>query len=126
MSKLREAWNSASLLTGWNERMSAAITEAEETIARLTKHVELLQEKVDPDKSCACAYDAPDDVCLPHSPIVARLTRERDEAQNFRQLYRECAHVDVTMENGYFMGVSRNEFKNVWEDDTAALKGDKP
>jgi hypothetical protein len=45
-------------------------------IKRLRAHVEALQQKVDADKSCACAYDSPDDVCLPHSPVGARLRAE--------------------------------------------------
>lgn len=44
----------------------------------LREHVELLQQKIDPETSCACAYDAPDDVCAVHSPHVARLREERD------------------------------------------------
>lgn len=58
-------------------------------------HVEMLQEKIDADESCACSYDTVHDVCLSHSPKLAkaeadlakaealavRMERERDEAR---------------------------------------------
>lgn len=60
------------------------------------RHIELLQNKVDMEKSCACAYDTPDDVCLPHSPLLAAaqakiedLTRERNEARREVERLRE-------------------------------------
>lgn len=36
----------------------------------LTKHVEELQDKVNPDKDCACSYDEADTVCAAHSPML--------------------------------------------------------
>lgn len=53
-----------------------AMMNGADEIERLRAHVEALQQKIDADKSCACAYDSPDDVCLPHSPVVADLRAE--------------------------------------------------
>ena len=40
-------------------------------VERLTRHIEELQSKIDAEKSCACSYDAPGDVCATHSPALA-------------------------------------------------------
>ena len=48
-------------------------------IRRQVWHIGLLQEKIDAEKSCACSYDNPDDVCMKHSPqlVAARAEVER-------------------------------------------------
>lgn len=33
------------------------------------------------------------------------------------EMYREAAHVDVTMEGVHFMGVHRNRYREAWEAD---------
>lgn len=48
----------------------SALSEAEQ-------HVEILQNKIDGEKSCACAYDYPDDICAVHSPKLAKAEAER-------------------------------------------------
>lgn len=45
-------------------------------IGRLEAHVTALQAKIDPDKSCACSFDTPDDVCAVHSPKLAAAEAE--------------------------------------------------
>lgn len=45
-------------------------------VRRLEGHVELLQSKIDAEKSCACSYDTPDDVCATHSPKLAAAEAE--------------------------------------------------
>ena len=42
-------------------------------IARLNKHIEELQAKIDPESDCACSYDEPGIVCMAHSPELMRL-----------------------------------------------------
>lgn len=51
-------------------------------LAELERHVEELRQKTAPE-SCACSYDAPDEVCLGHSPALAAMTAcaEAAEAQ---------------------------------------------
>jgi len=41
-------------------------------------HIEMLQAKLDAEKSCACAYDDPNEVCLPHSPLLEKARAELD------------------------------------------------
>lgn len=78
-----ENYNTQSLLAG-----------AEAECDALRRHIKLLQSKVDAEKSCACAYDNPDEVCLPHSPLVKEARAECDalraDAERYRYL-RECA-----------------------------------
>ena len=57
-------------------------------VERQTQHIEELRSKIDAERSCACSFDAPGDVCLAHSPTLAearaevkQLIRERDEAR---------------------------------------------
>lgn len=54
-------------------------------VERQARHIEELREKIDAERSCACSFDAPGDVCAAHSPAlmraraeVERLRAERD------------------------------------------------
>lgn len=40
-------------------------------VERQAQHIEELQAKIDAEKSCACSYDEPGDVCVTHSPALA-------------------------------------------------------
>ena len=40
-------------------------------VERQARHIEELQRKIAAEKSCACSYDAPGDVCAAHSPTLA-------------------------------------------------------
>ena len=42
------------------------------------RHIEMLQVKLDAEKSCACAYDDPNEVCLPHSPLLEKARAENE------------------------------------------------
>jgi len=124
MSNLRDAWESNNF-----GRMNAAITKADAEIARLNSVVQTVIPQRDKARDEVKHKDGvikqqAHQLRL-NSQETARLTRERDEARDLLQMYRDCAHVDVTMERVYFLGVSRNEFQKVWEADNAALKGDK-
>ena len=44
-------------------------------------HIEMLQAKLDAEKSCACAYDDPNEVCLPHSPLLEKARAELDRTR---------------------------------------------
>ena len=66
-------------------------------IERHAQHIEALQAKIDAEKSCACSYDAPGDVCAAHSPAltaaraeVERLRGERDALQSAAREYLEA------------------------------------
>ena len=50
-------------------------------IERQARHIEEPREKIDAEKSCACSYDAPGDVCAAHSPA---LMQERAENERLR------------------------------------------
>lgn len=43
---------------------------------RQALHIEYLQAKIDADRSCACSYDAPSDVCAVHSPLLMQARAE--------------------------------------------------
>lgn len=45
-------------------------------VERQARHIEELQQKVDAEKSCACSYDEPGDVCHAHSPALAKALAE--------------------------------------------------
>lgn len=45
-------------------------------IERQARHIEELQSKIAAEKSCACSYDAPGDVCAAHSPALAEARAE--------------------------------------------------
>jgi len=45
-------------------------------VERQARHIEELQQKVDAEKSCACSYDEPGDVCQAHSPALAKALAE--------------------------------------------------
>lgn len=75
--------------------MSDEITTLRSQLAQATQerdearnHVEKLQAKIYPDKTCACSVDRPGDVCLHHSPMLEKAIKERDEARAERDKYR--------------------------------------
>lgn len=39
-------------------------------VERQARHIEELREKIDAERSCACSFDAPGDVCAAHSPAL--------------------------------------------------------
>lgn len=43
---------------------------------QMAQHIEELQQKIDTEKSCACSFDAPGDVCVAHSPALAEARAE--------------------------------------------------
>lgn len=47
-------------------------------IEKKDAHIEALQSKIDAEKSCACSFDRPGDVCAVHSPLL----REAEEVIN--------------------------------------------
>jgi hypothetical protein len=87
--------NTFDLLTAAPTTILALVDRLEE----VEKHNEVLRQKIDAEKSCACGYDTADDVCAVHSPIVADLKarlaeveQERDAMIEHRaQLQRDLA-----------------------------------
>lgn len=74
--------------------------EARAEVQRQARHIEELQQKIDAEKSCACSYDAPGDVCVAHSPALSAALGEVEElraraelAQRFRQEAEGRMHV---------------------------------
>lgn len=53
------------------------------------RHIEMLQAKLDADKSCACAYDDPNEVCLPHSPLLEKARAENERLREERDALRK-------------------------------------
>lgn len=55
-----------------HERVAAVVAEVE----RQARHIEELREKIDAERSCACSFDSPSDVCAAHSPALTRALAE--------------------------------------------------
>ena len=62
------------ILAGEITRDSAFVPLAE--VERQARHIEELREKIDAERSCACSFDAPSDVCAAHSPALTRALAE--------------------------------------------------
>lgn len=45
-------------------------------VERQARHIDELQAKIDAERSCACSYDAPGDVCSWHSPALVKAQAE--------------------------------------------------
>jgi len=80
------------------EVRSELLLEAAAEVERQARHIEELREKIDAERSCACSFDAPGDVCAAHSPALTRalaevekLTRQRDEARAYIEARRREA-----------------------------------
>lgn len=67
---------------------------------RLNDHIEVLKAKI-PDTDCACGYDAPDDVCLVHSPALdaARAEIERLKGE-MRELNEDLGRTRMCLNCG--------------------------
>jgi hypothetical protein len=72
--------------------IKALVCERDEAL----RHVEQLQDKLDPEHSCACCYDRPDITCGHHSPMLAKAEAERDEARAALREARAAMHAVVT------------------------------
>ena len=70
-------------------------------------HVEKLQAKIYPDKTCACSVDRPGDVCLHHSPLLAKALKERDEA--LAEVARLRAWIEAVRNNSALMAHAISE-----------------
>lgn len=62
-----------------------ALTEVE----RQARHIGELQNKIDAEKSCACSYDAPGDVCVAHSPALAAARAEIERLRVALEFYAD-------------------------------------
>ena len=78
MSDLITSLRAAAAAKHWHLPLAAL---AADEIERQAQHIEALQAKIDAEKSCACSYDAPGDVCAAHSPA---LTAARAEVERLR------------------------------------------
>ena len=58
------------------ERLTRERNDARAEVERQARHIEELREKIDAEKSCACSFDAPGDVCAAHSPTLAKARAE--------------------------------------------------
>ncbi len=91
VQRLREDNNTAEALclNEWIIANNTLKTEAADRIATLEReleearrHVELLQNKINGPRECACAYDSPNDICALHSP---QLTASQAEVERLRE-----------------------------------------
>ena len=55
------------------------------------RHVEVLQEKISAETSCACGYDTPDDVCAVHSPALKAARAENARLREALEVIAEIA-----------------------------------
>jgi hypothetical protein len=72
------------ILAGEITRDSEFVPLAE--VARQARHIEELRSKIDAEKSCACSFDAPGDVCATHSPS---LMEARSKVERLREVLIE-------------------------------------
>ena len=75
----------------------AAVDDREwllDEVERQARHIEELQSKVDAEKSCACSYDAPGDVCAAHSPALAAARAEVERLREENRILRASLKID--------------------------------
>ena len=73
--------------------------EALAEVERQARHIEELREKIDAERSCACSFDAPGDVCVAHSPALARALAENARLRaQIAEYFREPATHPVERE----------------------------
>jgi predicted nucleic acid-binding Zn-ribbon protein len=70
------------------EALSLRVSNSEARALAAEAHVEALQNKIDGEKSCCCAYDTADAMCAFHSPRLvaaeAALATARDEIERLK------------------------------------------
>ncbi len=87
VARLRDRINGTGIwrTAGPDEDMQALverIATLERELEEARRHVELLQNKINGPRECACAYDSPNDICALHSP---QLTASRAEVERLRE-----------------------------------------
>lgn len=72
----------------------------------LKQHVEELQEKIDPEKDCACSYDEAGAVCAAHSPMLkaaeAEVKRLREALTELVSCHDDFNASSGNMEEAYY------------------------
>ena len=58
-------------------------------VERQARHIEELREKIDAERSCACSFDSPGDVCAAHSPALTRALAEVERLRQTTVLHSE-------------------------------------
>jgi len=91
-----QAHNDRAFLLAEVERLTRerdeALAEVEKLCAeneRQAQHIEVLKRKIDAEKSCACSYDQPGDVCAAHSPALAAARAENERLREERDALRK-------------------------------------
>ena len=113
--------------------LDAVVRERDDLLAeveRQARHIEELQQKLDAEKSCACSYDAPGDVCAAHSPTLAE---ERAKVERLRVALEPFAKLSLWPDDvgDYWASHIRSdddwdeeENDNAREDDIFIKRGD--
>ena len=70
---------------GIEEQAANLILELWAEVERQARHVKELREKIDAERSCACSFDAPGDVCAAHSPALTRALAEVERLHKAHQ-----------------------------------------
>ena len=75
-------------------------------VERQARHIEELQSKIDAEKSCACSYDEPGDVCSAHSPAQAEAHAEIERLRAALKFYadRRSYKTATVHMSGHFVG----------------------
>ena len=91
-------------------------------VEQQAQHIERLQSKIDAERSCACSYDAPGDVCAAHSPALAeaRAQVERLRAAATSAGAALAAAIDL-LERGRRAAPSKRMFSQMLSDYRATV-----
>jgi hypothetical protein len=65
-------------------------------VERQALYIEWLREKIDAERSCACSFDAPGDVCAAHSPALTQALAEIERLRaRVEVLERACRLIEA-------------------------------
>lgn len=81
-------------------------------VARQAWHIEKLRSKIDAEKSCACSFDAPGDVCAAHSPS---LMEARAEVERTHALLKDPNAVAINMLRGVIALPSADQIRHIYQ-----------
>ena len=81
-------------------------------VERQALYIEWLREKIDAERSCACSFDAPGDVCAAHSPA---LTQALAEIERMRALLKDPNAVAINMLRGVIALPSDDQIRHIYQ-----------
>lgn len=86
-----------------------AVEKLVSEVERQARHIDELQEKIDAEKSCACSYDAPGDVCSTHSPALVAARAEIERLRTGLEWYADSV-------SAFQKAAREDEFSELFDD----------